>query len=149
MGRLLIVLAMLTLQIYALVDLVRADSAQVRTFPKPVWFLVWLVPVVGPVAWLFLGRPSVGPSPGGGGPGGGGIGGGPRPTRGPVAPDDDPEFLRRLDEQTWAARMERLRRERQGLGPAAEQGESEAPEDGDAPPRPGSTPEAPTDGAPA
>jgi hypothetical protein len=147
-GRFLIAVALLTLQIYALVDLARADSDQVRTLPKSVWFLVWLVPVLGPVAWLLLGRPQVGPSPGGGGPGGGGIGGGPRPTRGPVAPDDDPEFLRRLDEQSWSARMERLRRERQASGPAEETRGPDGSE-GEGPAAPEATPESPTDGAPA
>jgi hypothetical protein len=155
-GKFLIALSLLTLQVYALVDLVRADSDEVRTIPKSLWFLVWLIPILGPVAWLLLGRPQVGPSPGGGGPGGGGGGGGitggPRPTRGPLAPDDDPEFLRRLDEQSWAARMERLRRERQELGPAGTgPAEQERPEpdgdDGGSEPEPsGGTP---SGGAPA
>lgn len=119
MGRFLPFLLLLVLQVYTLVDLLRADPVGTRTLPKSVWFLVWLVPVIGPVAWLALGRPRVGPAPGGPpgpGGGGGGITGGPRPSRGPIAPDDDPEFLRRLDDRSWAARMERLRRERGGDG---------------------------------
>ena len=133
MGRALPFLVLLVLQVYTLVDLVRSNDADVRSLPKPVWFLVWLIPVLGPVAWLVFGRPSVGPStggPNGSGGGGGGITGGPRPSRGPVAPDDDPEFLKRIDEQSWSARMERLRRERQAgsSGPP--------PANGDAPPAP-------------
>jgi Phospholipase_D-nuclease N-terminal len=149
-GKFVIVLALLTLQIYALVDLVRADSDQVRVLPKALWFLVWLLPVIGPAAWLLLGRPQVGPAPGGnGGSGGGGIsGGGPRPTRGPLAPDDDPDFLRRLDEQSWAARMERLRRERQGgPGPGQPHAEPGGSAGGEGGPAPES--DAPTDGASA
>ena len=115
-ARILPFLALVVLQVYTLVDLVRSDEDAVRSLPKAVWFLVWVVPVLGPVAWLVLGRPRVGPSSGGGNGGGGGITGGPRPSRGPVAPDDDPEFLKRLDEQSWSARMERLRRERQSGG---------------------------------
>ncbi len=66
----------------------------------------------GPVMWLVLGRPRAEYPPAGGDGGGGGSGGrGPGP-RGPVAPDDDPEFLRRIDEQSWSARMEKLRRDR-------------------------------------
>ncbi len=153
MGKFVIALALLTLQVYALVDLVRANSDEVRTIPKPLWFVVWLIPVLGPIAYLLLGRPQVDPSSGGGGSGGGGgIAGGPRPTRGPIAPDDDPEFLRRLDEQSWAARMERLRRERQGpdgSGSARPGGDAAEPGGGEG----GSTPEpsgdAPTDGAQA
>ena len=119
MGRVIIAIAIIALQVYALVDLARSDSASVRSIPKWLWFLVWPIPVLGPVAWLALGRPRVGPASGGGGPGGGGTIGGPRPPRGPIAPDDDPDFLKRLDEQSWAARMERLRREREaGGGPS-------------------------------
>lgn len=111
MGRVIIAIAIIALQVYALVDLAKADSATVRAIPKWLWFLVWPIPVLGPVAWLALGRPKVGPTPGGGP--GGGTSLGPRSPRGPIAPDDDPEFLKRLDEQSWAARMERLRRERE------------------------------------
>jgi hypothetical protein len=121
MGRVIIAVAFVALHIYALIDLVRAESASVRFVPKWLWFVLWVIPVLGPVAWLAVGRPRVGPAPGGGG-GGGGVG--PRPPRGPVAPDDDPEFLKRLDEQSWAARMERLRREREAAGPATAPGES-------------------------
>lgn len=39
----------------------------------------------------------------------GGHGGGAGPARGPVAPDDDPSFLRDLDTQLW----EQQRRERE------------------------------------
>lgn len=114
----MIAVALLALQIYALIDLSRADSREVRIIPKWLWAVLWLIPVIGPAAWLLLGRPAVGPSPGGGS-GGGGTLGGPRPPRGPIAPDDDADFLKRLDEQSWAARMERLRRERERGIPGA------------------------------
>jgi hypothetical protein len=110
-GRFILVIAALALHVYVLIDLVRSPSAEVRLLPKWLWLLVWLLPIAGPLCYLLAGQPRVEPGQGGGGGGGGGITGGPRP-RGPVAPDDDPEFLKRLDEQSWAARMERLRRER-------------------------------------
>jgi hypothetical protein len=119
--------AIVALYIYALIDLLRAPSAEVRLLPKWLWAIVIvLVFVVGPVMWLGLGRPRA-QYPPGGGDGGGGPGGrrGPGP-RGPVAPDDDPEFLRRIDEQSWSARMEKLRRERNGGSPPAG-GEGSAP----------------------
>ncbi|HET7800946.1 MAG TPA: PLDc N-terminal domain-containing protein [Humibacillus xanthopallidus] len=74
--------------IYALVDCVQTDRRQVRVMPKPVWLLAVLVPVAGPLAWFFAGRAAArggGPTRGSGG----------RPT-GPLGPDDDPDFLRRL-----------------------------------------------------
>ena len=104
-------LAVIALQVYVLVDIARTPSDDVRTLPKPIWILVWLVPLAGPIAWLALGRPQVGPASGGGSSGPGSLGG-PRKPRGPSAPDDDPEFLRSLDERSWSERMERLRRER-------------------------------------
>lgn len=125
MGRFLLVIAAVALHVYVLVDLARAPRGDVRMLPKGLWFVVSLIPVVGPLGWLLIGRPRVGPAPGGRG-GGGGIAGGPRP-RGPIAPDDDPDFLKRLDEQTWAAKMERLRREREsGGGPEAGSGPGES-----------------------
>jgi len=118
-GRFIIVIGALALHIYVMLDVLRSPAPEVRILPRWLWFLVSLMPIVGPVGWLVVGRPRVGPAPGGGSGGGGGIGGGPRPGRGPLAPDDDPEFLKRLDEQSWAARMERLRREREGGTPPA------------------------------
>lgn len=86
----------LVLAVYALVDCVQTDESQVRGLPKLVWVvLIVLVWVVGPVTWLIAGKQR---RPGqlrawpvtpraGGGPA--------RPTR-PLAPDDDPDFLRSL-----------------------------------------------------
>jgi hypothetical protein len=134
MGRVIIAVAFVALHIYALIDLVRAESASVRFVPKWLWFVLWVIPVLGPIAWLLVGRPRVGPAPGGGGGGGGGGGViGPRTPRGPIAPDDDPEFLKRLDEQSWAARMERLRREREAGAPPTDRSEGESAEDSGSP----------------
>lgn len=115
MGRILPVFAVIALYVYVLVELGRSRSADVRTLPKWLWLVVILVvPVVGPVLWLFLGRPRA-EIPPSGGEGGGSVGRRPGPS-GPIAPDDDPAFLRRLDEQSWSSRMERLRREREAGG---------------------------------
>lgn len=108
--------------IYALIDAIMTPRSQVRGLPKALWLLlVVIIPFVGAVAWLLLGRPPRSRYQGGSGPGGGGGGGGPeRPVgprppgrpgrrRGPSAPDDDPDFLRRLDEQAWQDKMRRRR----------------------------------------
>lgn len=73
--------------IYAFVDCLQTDRRTVRVMPKPVWLLVVLVPVAGPVAWLLSKRAGAG----GARPPG-------RPLRppGPRGPDDDPDFLRKL-----------------------------------------------------
>lgn len=115
MGRILPVFAVIVLYVYVLVELGRSRSADVRALPKWLWLIVVLViPLVGPVLWLVFGRPRA-ELPPSGGDGGGSIGRRPGPS-GPVAPDDDPEFLKRLEEQSWASKMERLRREREGGG---------------------------------
>ena len=100
----------LVLLVYAVVDLTRTPGAQVRTLPKPLWFLVLLLPVLGPVAWLLAGRPKPGT---------------PRavprvlpPDTGPArAPDDDEAFLRslraRAAEQRQRAEEQRRRAEEQ------------------------------------
>ncbi len=73
------------LAVYALIDSMQTDRARVRRLKRPVWWAVIVVlPVVGPVLWLTLGkaRPRRYPD---------------RPVAPPpVAPDDDPEFLRQL-----------------------------------------------------
>ena len=74
------------LVIYCLVDIAQADPADVRVLPRWLWALLVLVPFAGAAAWLWLGRPRAG----------GGGSGGHRPARSRPAPDDDPDFLRRL-----------------------------------------------------
>ena len=70
---------------YAIVDVGASPSSAVRTLPKPLWFLMVVPPVLGPLAWLLFGRPRRGR---------GGLSSAP-PSR-PIAPDDDEEFLREL-----------------------------------------------------
>jgi hypothetical protein len=82
----LVVIVPAVLAIYSLVQVAQARSDLVRTLPRWVWALViLLLPVLGPVAWFSLGRPrqSRGAVP-------------PPRRRRPVAPDDDPDFLRGL-----------------------------------------------------
>lgn len=58
MLRLLVVLAVVGLHVYALVDCMRTRPEQVRGLPFAAWVLVvLLVPVVGPLLWLWSGRP--------------------------------------------------------------------------------------------
>lgn len=104
MLRILLYLLPVILAIYALIDCVQTPDSQVRGLPKIAWvILIVLIWVVGPVAWLMAGRDRSAGSTSTGWLGAGGLGGSAgspgrsgRPGR-VVGPDDDPEFLRRLD----------------------------------------------------
>jgi hypothetical protein len=101
-------LMVIALWIYAFVDCLGTPEREVRGLPKVVWVLIILFfgeVLIGPVAWLLIGRRR-GPVPAGarGGPAGGAT---PsewhREHQGEarrvwIAPDDNPEFLRSLSE---------------------------------------------------
>jgi len=79
MTRVLPVLLLIACTIYTAVHVVQSDSEQVRGLPKSLWLvIVILVPIVGMIAWWVFGRPVATQLPP------------------PVAPDDDPDFLRKL-----------------------------------------------------
>ncbi|WP_306321148.1 MULTISPECIES: PLD nuclease N-terminal domain-containing protein [unclassified Streptomyces] len=80
-------LLVLALWIYAFIDCLNTPEKEVRKLPKVVWVILILLfgeVLLGPIAWLVVGRPRRAPAAGGG-----------ARTRF-VAPDDNPEFLRSL-----------------------------------------------------
>ncbi|WKX71894.1 PLD nuclease N-terminal domain-containing protein [Streptomyces sp. XD-27] len=94
MLRVLLILVPLALSIYAFIDCITTDEQDVRHLPKPIWaILVLLFPVVGSISWLIAGRQRTLAAGGGGGIGRGGRRGG------WVAPDDNPEFLKSLNDR--------------------------------------------------
>ena len=99
------VLLVLAATISAFVECVQTPVP--RLLPRWLWCVVIVVvPVLGPAAWFLAGRVR---ETGGGG-------GGRTPSRrGPVAPDDDPSFLRRLDDEAWTRKA---RERREGGDPA-------------------------------
>ncbi len=83
MGRALPFVLLLVVTVFALVDVIVTPRDQVAR--KGWWVVaVVLLPLVGPLAWLTVGRPSR-RRPGDS-----------RRGRPPIAPDDDPDFLRGL-----------------------------------------------------
>lgn len=55
-------LLIMALWLFSLIDAITADEGGIRHLPKAVWVIaVLLVPLVGSLAWLFLGRPVGGP----------------------------------------------------------------------------------------
>jgi hypothetical protein len=122
----------IALAIFAWVDCLLTPRPWVRFLPKPVWAVLIAVPYVGALLWIFTGRtaqprdprrratdtanPKLFTSPGRGGTHqarprivntpAGGTRTGTAPSTWTVAPDDDPEFLRRLGEQLKKDRPE-------------------------------------------
>ncbi len=96
----LLFLVVIGVWIYCIFDVVRSDPTAVRYMHKLIWLvLVLLFNPVGPLVWLFLGRPE------------------PIGSRlfeqqagSPRAPDDSPEFLAKLDDEIRRRkRADRLR----------------------------------------
>ncbi|MFZ9283513.1 MAG: PLDc N-terminal domain-containing protein [Candidatus Nanopelagicales bacterium] len=79
MLRVVVVVVALVLLFAALIDLSRAPAGK-----RAPWFFIVLVPIVGPLAWFFYGnRPDLGP-------------GGKKRI---VGPDDDPDYLWRIEKE--------------------------------------------------
>lgn len=101
-------LLVLALWIYAFIDCLNTPEEEVRKLPKVAWVIIVLLfgeVLIGPVAWLTVGRPRKAHAGGGagGGTGRGGFGGsfgGRRGGGGWVAPDDNPEFLKSLRKES-------------------------------------------------
>ena len=92
MLRVVLVLVVVAMTISATIEC--AQTRGPRALPRWAWLpIIILVPVIGPVAWFLLGRLR-----------GGEVGGHTRSRRGPTAPDDDPDFLRRLEDEAWRRR---------------------------------------------
>jgi hypothetical protein len=71
-------IAAAVLTVFAVVDCALTERFRVRALPKWAWLLIaLLVPVVGPLLWLVIGRGSART----------------RPVTRVIGPDDDPDFL--------------------------------------------------------
>ena len=103
MLRVVVVVAVLVVFVYGLVDVIRTDPRQTKGISKPAWIVVQIVlPVIGAILWFLIGRPR-GTSQA-------------RTTYShPIAPDDDPDFLRNLElrrrRQAEADRLKKLKDE--------------------------------------
>ncbi|MEU4424049.1 PLD nuclease N-terminal domain-containing protein [Actinoplanes sp. NPDC024001] len=84
----LLFLIVVALSVVALIDCLATDRARIRSFPRGAWaILIMLCPVAGAIAWFRAGRALSA----------GDIHAAPQ-QRGPIGPDDDPEFVRQLAE---------------------------------------------------
>ncbi|WP_309074878.1 PLD nuclease N-terminal domain-containing protein [Paenarthrobacter sp.] len=112
------VVIVLVIFVYALVDVIRTDGNQTRGISKPAWIIVMiLLPLLGAILWFIFGRPYGKPTA--------------KPVRRqPTAPDDDPEFLRNLEtrrrNQAEEDRLKKLKAEHD----AKERDTGDKPNDG-------------------
>ncbi len=122
MARALVFLVMIGLAVYAVAGIAASDERERLGLPKGPWIVVALVPFVGPLAWIVVSRRARHGAAGAGGTTG--TAQRPMPRRSvPLAPDDDPEFL-------WRLEQDRIRRARE----AGEGGpDRPQPSDGDVP----------------
>ena len=120
--RLFLMVFVIALALYALIDCVRTPEEDMPgRMPKHLWItliLMFSTIMLGPLAWIITSRVSAAEKRGGQ------LSGGlwsaekgvdlhlSRHASAPAAPDDDPEFLRKLDEQVQA---EKRRRQREQL----------------------------------
>ncbi len=82
MGRLVIYAIPIAFVVYAFIDVLSTPAHATKRGPKWLWALAVLVlPIVGALLWFLFGRPWR-----------------QRTTLRSSAPDDDPDFLRRLDQ---------------------------------------------------
>ncbi|PZG22859.1 hypothetical protein C1I95_04505 [Micromonospora craterilacus] len=108
MARLYILLfvVQVVLAVCALISCLSAEEDDIRHLPRIAWVLIILFfPLVGSIAWFLAGRErktagtwATGPRPAER-----------RPAQ-PVAPDDDPEFLRSIEERSRKEDQELFRR---------------------------------------
>lgn len=130
-------LLVLALWIYTFIDCLTTPEDKVRNLPKVMWVIIVLLfgqVLIGPIAWLIAGRPrGAAVLRQGGTPGESRL----RASRPRfVAPDDNPEFLKSLDEAARSAR-ENAEREGEPEDGKADRGGSRAEPDADGPATPG------------
>ncbi|MBI9113948.1 PLD nuclease N-terminal domain-containing protein [Sanguibacter suaedae] len=105
MLRVLAVLTAFALLVYAFSDFATSDSRDRGDIPRWLWLvIIVLLPYFGPIAWIVFSRSRRAQAAGGTatGPARRGMPGAGRARRrpsGPVAPDDDPDFLWRLERE--------------------------------------------------
>ena len=148
MPRALVYLVPVAMTVYGIVDLMRSEPKERAGLKAWVWALIILVPVLGTVTWLVVSRSQrTAHTPTGHQPRQDADRRAPAGSRspswdrrrGPLAPDDDPEFLWRLEQQQRRA-ARKIRPEdgggRRSTDPTPESGPPADPAVGPTPPAP-------------
>ena len=106
---------LLALWIFAIFDVIRTDRELCRNLPKELWLiLVIIIPDVGAIAWLIMGRPvNARFRPGSTETRAAGSFWSSQP--GPIGPEDNPAFMRTAEERRLRAWEDELRRREEEL----------------------------------
>lgn len=97
------ILVIVGLAVYTFFDVLQTPPQRIRRYTRTFWLAGSLIPVFGATLWFLVGRPKRAQA------------GPPRviSLRGsgrPVAPEDDPAFLRRLEDEAWRRKREEQRK---------------------------------------
>ena len=105
-----VALALLVLWIFCILDVISTDEALCRNLPKYFWLIIVIIlPDVGSIAWLLLGRP---------------VGAGFRlgsqvgvykPQKRAIGPEDSPDFLASIERQRLQSWEQELKRREEEL----------------------------------
>jgi hypothetical protein len=112
-------LALLVLWIFCILDVISTEEVLCRNLPKYVWLLIVIIlPDVGSIAWLLLGRP---------------VGAGFRlgsqvgvykPQKRAIGPEDSPDFLASMERKRLESWAQELRRREAELRRKENEGDS-------------------------
>ena len=97
-----VAIAIFALWVYCILDVIATDEAVMRNMPKIFWLIIVIIlPTVGSLAWLLLGRPTnAGYMPGDTTTRAIGRRSGPRP----IGPEDSPDFVADMNDKATRLR---------------------------------------------
>ena len=114
-----VALSLLVLWIFCILDVISTEDVLCRNLPKYVWLLIVIIlPDVGSIAWLLLGRP---------------VGAGFRlgsqvgvykPQKRAIGPEDSPDFLASMERKRLEGWAQELRRREEELRRKENEGDS-------------------------
>ena len=112
-------LALLVLWIFCILDVISTEEVLCRNLPKYVWLLIVIIlPDVGSIAWLLLGRPA------GAGFRLGSQVGVYKPQKRAIGPEDSPDFLASMERKRLEGWAQELRRREEELRRKENEGDS-------------------------
>jgi hypothetical protein len=115
----IVALALLVLWIFCILDVISTEEVLVRNLPKMLWLLIVIIlPDIGSIAWLLLGRPA------GAGFQLGSQVGVYKPPKRAIGPEDSPDFLASMERRRLQSWEQELRRREEELRRKQDEGDS-------------------------